>query len=82
MNTTVKQLVGWRVSPVFELGTEIYFGQMPKYTCHGNITGSPWWPEIEREVIVLGILGAIHRSLPGIISMEYSECALWFDLTV
>lgn len=76
MNTTIKQLVGGRISPVFKLGAEIYFGQMPKNTCHGNIARSPWWPEIEREVIVLGILGAIHRSLPGIISMEYIERAM------
>jgi hypothetical protein len=58
INTTVKQLAGGRISPIFKLGTEIYFGQMPKYTCHGNITRSPWRAEIESEVIVLGILGA------------------------
>jgi hypothetical protein len=80
INTTVKQLAGGRISPIFKLGTEIYFGQMPKYTCHGNITRSPWRAEIESEVIVLGILGAGDISLPGIISIGHRESVLYASL--
>lgn len=56
MDTSIEEVVRRRILPILRFFAKVYFGQMPKYTCHGDIASAPWRTKIEIELIVLSIL--------------------------
>jgi len=63
MDTSIEEVVRRRILPILEFFAKVYFGQVAKNTCHGNIASAPRRTKVEIELIVLSILSTLDIPL-------------------